>query len=767
MAPSRRNGNTDAGRGHGVTKSHQNKGDSSDSGFTSTNGGLKGAAFGDTKLNRPRASAFMETNLQTLRGEVRGIKSPQSTCRKLPNDTVEESAKVNVSRGNGPSALPRVDASDSLSNTLGNNNRLAGTRNIKDLRKDHGLPNIFSNVGKSFVETNQLAVFDRASFRKKPTCVKAAVIPVEKPAMEASGDQQNEPQCQKESPKAKGRKKKKRKAKGCSERRAGKDEFGNEQRDGLNECDTETSCRVKQQRKLTEKTADIEGSMENGAKRQRPGTALGRWFKRHDNTVAPAPLCDSTRCSPKAEKESMPNEERLREDSPDKHDFCPSLSPHATTVFVSECHENISVLMPKEIPHEKPELKFRELGATNVESSLKTADDEQTNLAKEGKEEKPIDEKVTPACPFKVRGRKSLPKEENRGSNMERKKKKAPYPVKRDLVKETLENIPSAVLNDKPKQKPKVVMKKELKGQKLNRTDAQIKTQQDEENALSISLNKGSVWSRENLLLKSSLDTCGGLSKASALDETSTLTHYKTVNVKQRADKTLENMPADSSSTVDSSSGALNTKNADVKSSTRYSFNLGARQLPLLDDSDFQDCATFEIKDGVVSSIPTNAATSSATAGPMFPAIGRNKATRKMTSIPTSNQLVTSERYSSSSQRANEKPTWNSGKLCLPAIQSDKKQMAATFLDKRQRKVKQEMDVAFQRWGQVEEQDEVTRILERPLTAKLPNYPAHWAPLPDRRPPGRGGQGYCLGVNWKKPDKSLLSESSREGTSGE
>ena len=128
----------------------------------------------------------------------------------------EESTKVSFPRGNGPSVLP-VDAYHLSSQTMRNNDKQAGIRfqrpdnsstdfrisrnppreflskephqgrekrnKIKDLRKDHGLPNIFSNVGKSFVETNQLAVFDRASFRKKPTCVKEPVIPVQKLAI--------------------------------------------------------------------------------------------------------------------------------------------------------------------------------------------------------------------------------------------------------------------------------------------------------------------------------------------------------------------------------------------------------------------------------------------------------------------------------------------------------------------------------------------------------------------------------------------------------
>jgi len=63
-------------------------------------------------------------------------------------------------------------------------------------------------------------------------------------------------------------------------------------------------------------------------------------------------------------------------------------------------------------------------------------------------------------------------------------------------------------------------------------------------------------------------------------------------------------------------------------------------------------------------------------------------------------------------------------------------------------KKKLELKDDFESWGEPEP-EEVKRILERPISAKLPPYPAHWDPLPNERPPWRGGQGYCLGVTWK------------------
>ena len=100
------------------------------------------------------------------------------------------------------------------------------------------------------------------------------------------------------------------------------------------------------------------------------------------------------------------------------------------------------------------------------------------------------------------------------------------------------------------------------------------------------------------------------------------------------------------------------------------------------------------------------------------------------------------------------KPKWLGAAPCLPAIMPEKKQYGNNK--------KLELEDDFEGWGEPEPAD-VKRILERPISPKLPNYPAHWDPLPSERPPGRGGQGYCLGAIWKKPKRSGLSDSSCEG----
>lgn len=109
------------------------------------------------------------------------------------------------------------------------------------------------------------------------------------------------------------------------------------------------------------------------------------------------------------------------------------------------------------------------------------------------------------------------------------------------------------------------------------------------------------------------------------------------------------------------------------------------------------------------------------------------------------------------------KPKWHGAGPCLPSIKREKKpDMVQDFLEKYRRKKEKEMEEDFEGFGEPEP-DEVKRILERPVTATLPRYPAHWDPVPTERPPGRGGQGYCLGVVWSKPEKSFGSDSSSEG----
>ena len=100
------------------------------------------------------------------------------------------------------------------------------------------------------------------------------------------------------------------------------------------------------------------------------------------------------------------------------------------------------------------------------------------------------------------------------------------------------------------------------------------------------------------------------------------------------------------------------------------------------------------------------------------------------------------------------KPKWQGAAPCLPAIMPERKQY--------RKKNKQEPEEDFEGWG-IPGPAEVKSTLERPISAKLPRYPAHWDKPPNVRPPGRGGQGYFHGVNWNKPEGRALSGLSCEG----
>ena len=52
---------------------------------------------------------------------------------------------------------------------------------------------------------------------------------------------------------------------------------------------------------------------------------------------------------------------------------------------------------------------------------------------------------------------------------------------------------------------------------------------------------------------------------------------------------------------------------------------------------------------------------------------------------------------------------------------------------------------------------------ERPLTAQRPPYPEHWGEIPSYRPPGRGGQGFGLGIMRDPDDRDPLFCSSPDG----
>ncbi|KAJ7337269.1 hypothetical protein OS493_010126 [Desmophyllum pertusum] len=89
------------------------------------------------------------------------------------------------------------------------------------------------------------------------------------------------------------------------------------------------------------------------------------------------------------------------------------------------------------------------------------------------------------------------------------------------------------------------------------------------------------------------------------------------------------------------------------------------------------------------------------------------------------------------------KPKWHGGGPCLPSIRPGRRRSSMTFSKSHRRKMQREMEEDFEGWGEPEP-NEVKRILGRPLSAKLPHYPANWDRLPKERPLG----GAAKGTSW-------------------
>ena len=923
VVPSRRSGNTDGASGSGARNSHSKSQDNStDSGFNSTKGGLLKDPAGEQRLDRTRASAFTEPSLDTLRGEVREIQTMPPRCETLENESAKTSGKTNIFSGNSPSVLPPVNTIQSPSINAKSKTAFNGVKTVKnensaganvmglndlrtegtllrcvsdnpeemsrkemlqrkegkcknnDLRRSYGLPNIFSNAGRSFVQVNQLAVFDRASFRKNTTCAEH-VAQVEKPVTDDGGCAMDGRKSRLKMGKVK-RKSTKTKSDGyevSTGRQKGQhDMCMNRKVDAVQghqgkDCDEPVSRPVGQEgRGATATGAEESEKMRKKSKNKRPGTAFGRWIKKRSNVIAPAPLDDSTsdaseriqakgqglirnnerlECDPverhdgftgdvpeyihAKDQGSIRSRERSRSDAPRKDDSFTSTAPGVKTVFVNECNENVLMLVAKEetymakksikkvtcndkltqkvsesqesslkgvieetteeVPGEKV-TPYPLQGLESQEPVVKTARDEKTcsemksrrkdelveevalPLLQEQKSHGPVmkavrkDEtscyakttveaptaKVTPPCLLKVQeGKESLSQTlqdetnryvKTRSEDIPAERITPPYPVKRDLLKETLENVSLAGLNDDRAQKPKVTPKKQLKIKQLGGKDEPSRTRP---------LHNGSE---------------------AALQSSSQA--YKKIFVKQR-DQTSEKMCEQDYTSQDEEHDALMF---DVKSENKHDI----RMLSLLNQNQeatgslpksYTGSPGIKVESRELqllknSRVKKQGASSSARAAgnPIFPCLGPNHTAEKPSSSKFS-LLPNSEECASTGHPTADKPKWDGGKPCLPSIKPDKKQIVEDFLEKRRRKQQQESELdQFEGWGEQDEPEELKRILERPVTARLPSYPPHWEPLPNERPPGRGGSGYFLGMLWKRSKSNFLSDSSSEGTLG-
>ena len=932
VVPSRRSGNTDGASGSGARNSHSKSQDNStDSGFNSTKGGLLKDPAGEQRLDRTRASAFTEPSLDTLRGEVREIQTMPPRCETLENESAKTSGKTNAFSGKSPSVLPSVNTIQSSiinaksktafngvktvknensaeANVMGLNDlRTEGTilRCVSDnpeemsrkemlqrkegkcknngLRRSYGLPNIFSNAERSFVQVNQLAVFDRASFRKNTTCAEH-VAQVEIPVTDDGGCAMDGRKSRLKMGKVK-RKSTKTKSDGyevSTGRQNGQHDMRmNGKVDAVQghqgkDCDEALSRPVGQEgRGATATGAEESEKMRKKSKNKRPGTAFGRWIKKRSNVIAPAPLDDSTsdaseriqakgqglirnnerlECDPverhdgftgdvpeyihAKDQGSIRSRERSGSDAPRKDDSFTSTAPGVKTVFVNECNENVLMLVAKEetymakksikkvtcndklkkvsesqesslkgvieetteeVPVEKV-TPYPLQGLESQEPVVKTVRDEKTcsemksrskdelveevalPLLQKQKSHGPVMKvvrkdktscyakttveaptaKVIPPCLLKVQeGKESLSQTlqdetnsyvKTRSEDIPAERITPPCPVKRDLLKETFENVSLAGLNGDRAQKPKVTPKKQLKIKQLGGKDEPSRTRP---------LRNGSE----------------------AAPQSSSQT-YKKIFVKQR-DQTSEKMYEQDYTSQDEEHDA---PMFDVKSKNKHDI----RMLPLLNNFKIQNrptCDQTQEATGLPNSstgspgnkvesrelqllknfrVKKQGTSSSARVAenPIFPSLGSNHTAEKPSSSKFS-LLANSEECASTGHPTADKPKWDGGKPCLPSIKPVKKQIVEDFLEKRRKKQQQESELdQFEGWGDQDEPEELKRILERPVTARLPSYPPHWEPLPTERPPGRGGSGYFLGMLWKRSKSNFLSDASSEGTLG-
>ena len=880
VAPSRRNGNTDRTSGSNgrvfndsfPKASASFRRDSIDSGFNSVTGALKDTPSGERNIDRTRASAFTEPKLDTLRGEVHEIKSQPLRYKMVKGEPPKRLVNENVDADNSrPSVLPPVNVTQSsswnkstrrtfqedlgkaatgsmipegISSELKSNaNKIAGNlpslesnprmlhgkqhqtkteerkcfQENKDLTTKTDLPDIFSNAGKSFVETNQLSVFNRTSFRKKIASVERET-PEAKAAIEDVSSAVNGRKSRLMLPKVKRKAKKKKKDGVCEEQSTGgqaeeqKNVFcRNAPDEGMMLCNDAISSQDQEQGGKVEEKKECKEAKGNPRKKK-PRTALGRWVKKHSNKVAPAPfgeLGSSVHKSlpPKEQGSMHADKERRKSESPTKEKDCTVGIMSDTkvessllkdepgyhtcrTILVKERDENVPVLVVNGKFHNKTEL------CTSIDAEPEKVTSNSKCFSKERGKMEPLI-KTTQKVETSRDGdlaREDLPDN-----------KVAPnYPVKRDLLKETLENVSLVTLNDDPIKKPNVTTRKQLNPKRRDKTDDHIVTQP---------VNGNAGCSKESTVdcVEEIGMTIGPLRQPSSKNG-----HYsqsfKTVSVKQKSNKTSEKLFSNEESIIlsgnrghfDAKSQLVNSKQMmrelslqdDYKVQNLATFDLkqesvggtGISELPFLKDAKVQNLATVNNRKGEVGSRSTRNpdskkgklsfindskiqkqvalgnAPSSATDYPLSPLPGPSEAHRTITtSFPQSSAFANNAKCSSADSSA-DNLMLNGAKPCLPSITPHRKQLVEDFLDKLEKKKQQkEMEDDFEGWGKEDQPEVVKRILERPVTVKVPSYPKHWEPLPNQRPPGRGGHGYCLGVIWKKAGKSNMSGSSSEG----
>lgn len=814
VAPSRRNRNSNrTSRSSGRVfndsfprASASFRKDSFDSGFNFTNGGLEDTApSGENKMNRTKACAFTEQGLDTLRGEVREIEPLRcgpskrsanmnfdgglTSAAVLPPAVIPMSSETlqgDLSEAVGKDTPAGVDSKmEGDSKNKANLPSLRGSRLLspgkqlkkqtkdrkglkqcKDLTNKANLPDIFSNAGKSFVEVNQLSVFKRMPFRKT-TAVKerAEASTIEPVSKEEAISNRNGRKSRLKVPIVKLKSKN------------GKD--GSRKEYAI--CQAEQVKNRKEQtvpaqgvtifyednnRFVSEKGGES-GTMKNGKGGLRPGTALGKWIKRHGNKVAPAPLddlaSDHEKISP-TEQALVQKEKKIQKKARNE-----TIVPYANMGVDEETHA----------------LDKREKQGLTISSKTALTD---------GEDEKRGSSRLKACEKVETTRDKSF----NRATSPENEVTSL-SPLNSGFHKETLEDL-SLKENDNDSQK--------TQPKEQDRVEDSIFTRKDNAN---FSEDSDMFGIYEELERKSGLPDLPSLVTDHYSQPFPTKRIFKNIseNLIKSEDDSLkldESAPHDTKQidvvdrkkeckqrVVSDDSKIQNPTTFNVKREVVGCTEIG--KLPLIRDPESQRLAKMDIRperkvsphewsnssaqntESSVRALPSirdfknqkqvvlEKTPSSATDCPRpllyIPARGFMKLSKDL----QQSMVLANSAEGLSSDNSVSKATFNGGKACLPSIKTHNQQMVEEFLAKQKLKQmkQQEMENDFEGWDDEEEPEVIKQILERPVTAKIPRYPAHWGPLPNERPPGRGGEGYCLGVIWRNTGKINVTDSSSEG----
>ena len=814
VAPSRRNRNSNrTSRSSGRVfndsfprASASFRKDSFDSGFNFANGGLEDTApSGENKMNRTKACAFTEQGLDTLRGEVREIEPLRcgpskrsanmnfdgglTSAAVLPPAVIPMSSETlhgDLSEAVGKDTPAGVDSKmEGDSKNIANLPSLRGCRLLspgkqhknqtkdrkglkqcKDLTNKANLPDIFSNAGKSFVEVNQLSVFERMPFRKTSAVKeRAEASTIEPVSKEEAISNRNGRKSRLKVPIVKLKSKN------------GKD--GSRKEYAI--CQAEQVKNTKEQtvpaqgvtifyednnRFVSEKGGES-GTMKNGKGGLRPGTALGKWIKRHGNKVAPAPLddliSDAEQISP-TEQALVQKDKKIQ-----KKALSETIVPYANMGVDEETHA----------------LDKREKQGIMISSKTVLTD---------GEDEKWGSSRLKACEKVETTRDKSF----NRATSPENEVTRL-SPLNSGFYKETLEDL-SLKENDNDSQK--------TQPREQDRVEDSIFTRKDNAN---FSEDSDMFGIYEELERKSGLPDLPSLITDHYSQPFPTKRRFKNIseNLIKSEDDSLkldESAPHDTNQidvvdrkkeckqrVVPDNSKIQNPTTFKVKREVVGSTEIG--KLPLIRDPESQRLAKMEIRperkvsphewsnssaqntESSVRALPSirdfknqkqvvlEKTPSSETDCPRpllyIPARGFMKLSKNL----QQSMVLANSTEGLSTDNSVSKATFNGGKACLPSIKTHNEQMVEEFLAKQKLKQmkQQEMENDFEGWDDEEEPEVIKQILERPVTAKIPRYPAHWGPLPNERPPGRGGEGYCLGVIWRNTGKINVTDSSSEG----